>query len=80
MVLSGLLVKIIPDKLDQVKENLRIIEGLKIHSMTDDNEILAMLETSSVEDETSISSDIAKIEGVLEVNLAYHHFNDEGAD
>lgn len=79
MVLSGLLVKIMPDSLKQVKENLKNIQGLKIQSITEDNSIIAILQTGSVEEETLISSDIEKIKGVLNVNLAYHHFNDEGA-
>ncbi|TNF56150.1 hypothetical protein EP227_01175 [bacterium] len=79
MVLSGLLVKIMPDSLEQVKENLKNIQGLKIQSITEDYSIIAVLQTGSVEEETLISSDIAKINGVLSVNLAYHHINNGGA-
>jgi nitrate reductase NapD len=77
MVISALLVNIVPDRMEQVKAALLTIEGLKINSIIDDYKIVVVLESGNVEDEVEISKYIAKIDGVLGINLAYHHFDDE---
>ena len=77
MVISALLVNIGPDRMEKVKAELLTIDGLKINSIIDDYKILVVLESENVEDEVEISKYIAKIDGVLGINLAYHHFDDE---
>jgi len=77
MVISALLVNIVPDRMEQVKAELLKIDGLKINSIIDDYKMVVVLESENVEDEVEISKYIAEIDGVLGINLAYHHFDDE---
>jgi nitrate reductase NapD len=76
MVISGLLISTISEKVEDVKRQLGSMKGLEIQSMIDDSKIVVVVETNSIEDEADISKEITKIEGVLGVNLAYHHFKE----
>ena len=77
MVVSGLLVNTAPDMLEQVKIELLKIEGIEINSVLDDHKIVVVVELKDVESEVQVSKRITNIEGVLEVNIAYHHFGDD---
>lgn len=77
MVVSGLLVDTEPDKLEQVKSELLKIEGIEINSVLDDHKIVIVVELEDVESEVQISKKIKNIEGVLGVNIAYHHYGDD---
>ncbi|MBL7032059.1 MAG: chaperone NapD [Nitrospira sp.] len=77
MVVSGLLVDTEPDKLEQVKSELLKIEGIEISSVLDDHKIVIVVELEDVESEVQISKKIKNIEGVLGVNIAYHHYGDD---
>ncbi len=78
MVISGLLVNTLPEKLDQVKKELSGIRGVEINSVVDDYRIVVVMEAESVEREIAVSNHIAGMDGVLSVNLAYHNFEEEG--
>ena len=77
MVVSGLLVNTVPDKLEQVKGELLKIDGIEINSVLDDYKIVIVVESKNVESEAQVSKRITNIEGVLGVNIAYHHFGDD---
>jgi len=77
MVVSGLLVNTAPDRLEQVKSELLIIEDIEINSVLDDHKIVVVVESKNLEGEVEVSKRIANIEGVLGVNIAYHHFGDD---
>ncbi len=80
MVVSGLLVNTLPEKLAQVKKNLGTMKGVEINSVVDGYRIIVIVESKTVEDEVDISKAIAEMDGVLGINLAYHHFEDNEAD
>lgn len=80
MVVSGLLINTLPKKLEQVKKGLSAIKGLEIQGIIDDYKIVAVIESKAIEDEVTISKEIEKMDGVLEVNLVYHHFEGEACD
>jgi nitrate reductase NapAB chaperone NapD len=80
MVVSGLLVNTVPEKLEQIKKELLNINGVEINSVIDDYKIVVVVESESVHNEVEVSKQIAKIDGVHKVNLAYHHFDDDEAD
>jgi nitrate reductase NapD len=77
MVVSGLLVNTAPDKLELVKNELLKIKGIEINSVLDDYKIVIVVESKNVESEAQVSKLITNIEGVLGVNIAYHHFGDD---
>lgn len=77
MVVSGLLVNTAPEKLEQVKDQLLSIEGVEINSVLDDQKLVVVVESRNDEDEAAVSKRIEEMEGVLSVNIAYHHFGDD---
>jgi len=77
MVVSGLLVNTVTDKLEQVQSELLKIEGIKINSVLDDYKIVVVVKLNNVEDQVGVSKRIMNIKGVLGVNIAYHHFGDD---
>ncbi len=80
MVVSGLLVNTLPEKLEQVKKNLGTMKGVEINSVVDNYKIVVIIESKTVEDEVAISKEIARMDGVLGINLAYHHFEENETD
>jgi nitrate reductase NapD len=77
MVVSGLLVNVTPDSLENVKSELQKVEGIQINSVLDDHRIVVVVSSKNVGDEEEVSKKIKKIEGVVGINLAYHHFDDD---
>jgi nitrate reductase NapAB chaperone NapD len=73
MVVSGLLVNIYPEELEQVKKELHNIVGLKISDETDDR-LVVILQSETDDDEIATSKKIAMMDGVISVKVAYHHF------
>ncbi len=80
MVISGLLVNAMPEKLEKVKKDLHSINGVEINSIVDDYKIVVIVESKTIEDEVLISREIAGMDGVLGINLVYHNFEDIVAD
>ena len=77
MVVAGLLVNTAADMVEQVKSALLRIAGVEINTVLDENKIVIIIESKRIEDEVLISKKIADIEGVLGINIAYHHFGDD---
>lgn len=77
MVVSGLFVNTVPEKLEQIKGELLSIEGVEINSVLDDHKLVVVVESGNAEDEAVVTKRIEEMEGVLSVNIAYHHFGDE---
>ena len=80
MVVSGLVLNTLPEKLEQVKKYLGTMKGVEINSVVDNYKIIVIIESKTVEDEVAVSKEIAAMDGVLGINLAYHHFEENEAD
>jgi nitrate reductase NapD len=77
MVVSGLLINTLPEKLEEVKKQLSTMTGVEINTIIDGYKIVAVVESKTIEEEISISKQIAKMDGVLSISLAYHHFEED---
>lgn len=80
MIVSGLLVNTLPEKLEQVKKELSTINRLKIQNTIDDYKLVVVIESETVENVNAISREMVKMDGVISISLAYHHFDDEVLD
>lgn len=80
MIVSGLLINTRPEKLEQIKKELSTINRLKIQNTIDDYKLVVVIESETVEDGSAISREMVKMDGVISISLAYHHFEDEGLD
>ena len=73
MLVTGLVVTAVPEKLQTVFVTIENINQVSITRMMDDNKILAIVDTENSNEEAVISKKIRKIDGVISVSLAYHH-------
>jgi len=73
MLVTGLVVTAVPEKLQTVLVTIESVNQVSITRMMDENKILAIIDTESSDEETVISEKIRKIDGVISVSLAYHH-------
>ncbi len=74
MVISGLLVNAVPDRFDQVQRKISSMKDVEINSILDESRMVIVIHAGSMEEKKSISQEIAGIEGVRSVNVAYDHF------
>ncbi len=74
MVVTGLVVKTVPEKLQEVLVAIENVKKVSITRIMDENKILAIIDTENSNEEADISKEIKTIDGVISVSLAYHHF------
>lgn len=77
MVVSGLVVKTMPEKLKAVKAFLANIREVSITRIMDQNKVLVIIDCEKKGDDTEITDQIRNIDGVIGVSLAYHHFESQ---
>jgi len=76
MPISGVVIRCRQEKIAELSRTLAIEGALEIHGVLPDGQIVAVIESDSVEGEVNIVSDLLKVEGVVDVRLAYHDFSD----
>jgi len=76
MVVSGLIVYTKPESLNYVKTRLNEMNNVEIHRVIEDHKIVIVIEADTVDGEVETSKKISEIDGVLGVNLVYHHFGE----
>jgi nitrate reductase NapAB chaperone NapD len=73
MILSGLSIHIMSEKLEQVKSRLQAINGLEVQDIIDDHKIIATIAYEAKGEEEAVIKEIMGIDGVLVVNHVYDH-------
>lgn len=74
MVVAGLIVKTVPEKLQTVLVTIENVKKVSITRIMDENRILAIIDTENKDEEAVVSEEIKQIKGVISVSFAYHHF------
>lgn len=64
--------------MEQVRQKLSIMKGVEVNSFEEENKMLVVIYSESMAEKDQIAKEIRKIDGVLTVNLAYHHFDGSG--
>ncbi len=78
MPIAGLVVLFLPEKRAEVQEALSRIPGVEIHGWNERGEMVVVYEGPTLEEmEKEVKSWPKKIEGLLSVNVAYFHAEDE---
>lgn len=80
MPISGVIIKCRPEKAGELAGGLAREGAVEIHGVLPDGQIVAVIEADSVDEEVSIVSDFLKVDGVIDVRLAYHDFSDLGSE
>jgi nitrate reductase NapD len=77
MPISGVLIRCAKDHAPQLAQTLAQPDGVEIHGMAPDGSLVAVIDAPTVEAEVSIVKRLLAEPGVLDVRLAYHHFDDD---
>jgi len=76
MPVSGVVISCQPDKAEAVVNVIMKISQIELHQRLENGKLVAVLEAAAVDDEVAIVNDILQVDGVLDVRLAYHNFED----
>jgi len=76
MPISSIVISCRLGKTDVVESLLKGLPQLEIHHRLENGGLIAVLETETVDAEVSLFKEIMQTDGVFDVRLAYHHFED----
>jgi nitrate reductase NapAB chaperone NapD len=76
MPVSGVVIRCNPEHSRKLAHTLPIPGVLEVSQVLDDGALVAVIETSSVDEEVDAVKTIMAAEGVLDVRIAYHNFED----
>jgi nitrate reductase NapD len=76
MPISGVVIKCRPECTAHLEQTLARPDSVEIHGTLPDGSLIAVIEADSVEEETRIVMGLLETDGVIDVRLAYHNFED----
>ena len=80
MPVSGIVVRCLDSCTDSVAKQMATFEGVEVHGVLPDGHIVAVVEADTVDGEVALVTVLQDIEDVISVQLAYHNFEDFGAE
>lgn len=76
MPVSGVVIKCIPGRAAALAEALAEPEKVEIHGVLPDDRLVAVIVADTVDGEVEVVSRLMETDGVIDVQLAYHNFED----
>ena len=76
MPVSGIVVRCLDGCADAVAIRIAAFEGVEVHGVLPDGQIVAVVEADTVQGEVDTVSQLHEVEDVITVRLAYHNFED----
>ena len=76
MPVSSVIVTCAHGKAESVAGDIAAIAGIEVHGVLPDGQIVAVIETDTVQEEVDIVARLHEVAGVVTVRLAYHNFED----
>ncbi len=76
MPVSGVVIKCRPECTSELAQKLAQPDSVEIHGALPDGSLVAVIEADSVEEETLIVTSMLETDGIIDVRLAYHNFED----
>jgi len=76
MPVSGIVIRCAPERSDDLARSLRLSGSVEVSQVLDDGTLIAVIETSTVDEEVASVKRLMDTEGVLDVMVAYHNFED----
>jgi nitrate reductase NapD len=73
---SGVVIKCRKECAADLAETLARPNEVEVHGVLPDGRLIAVIEADSVEGEVQVMSRLMETEGVIDVQLAYHNFED----
>lgn len=80
MPVSGIVVRCLDSCVDSVAKQIAAFKGVEVHGVLPDGQIVAVVEADTVDGEVALVTELQDIEDVISVQLAYHNFEDFGAE
>ena len=76
MPVSGVVVSCQQGRAEGIAGEISAMEGVEVHGVLPDGQIVAVIEADTVDDEVGLVSRLHEVDGVLSVRMAYHNFED----
>lgn len=76
MPVSGIVVRCLDGCAAAVADRIAAFEGVEVHGVLPDGQIIAVVESDTVQGEVDTVSQLHEVEDVITVRLAYHNFED----
>lgn len=76
MPVSGIVIKCLAGHAPSVVEALTGMNGVEVHGIADNDQIVAVVEADTVQQEVDIVSRLHEFANVVSVQMAYHNFED----
>ena len=76
MPVSGIVVRCLDGCAAAVAKRIATFEGVEVHKVLSDGQIVAVVEADTVQGEVDLVSQLHDVEDVVTVQLAYHNFED----
>lgn len=76
MPVSGIVVSCIEGSAEAVAGRIAAFEGVDVHGVLPDGQIVAVVEADTVQGEVDTVSQLHDVKDVITVRLAYHNFED----
>jgi nitrate reductase NapD len=80
MPISGVVIRCRQERAAELAGRLAESDAVEIHGVLPDGSLVAVIESDSVEGETEIVTRLLDTDGVIDVRLAYHNFEDLTAE
>ncbi len=76
MNISGVLVRVYPEKIIPVSDNLREMAGVEVHGNNDDGRIVVTVEQDDANQMSDALTHMQTLSGVLAASMIYHQFEE----
>ena len=76
MPVSGIVVRCLDGCADDVAVRIVAFDGVEVHGVLPDGQIVAVIEADTVQGEVDIVASLHHVDDVISVRMAYHNFED----
>jgi len=76
MPVSGVVIKCRPEYVRDIEQSSKLPDVVEISQVLDDGTLIAVIATTTVDEEVAAVSGLMALDGVLDVMVAYHNFED----
>ena len=76
MPVSGIVIQCADGCAVEVARTLDLQAGVDVRGVVENHRIVAVIEADTVNDEVDLFSEVSGMDGVINVHLAYHNFED----
>ena len=80
MPVSGIVIRCLDGSAATVADKISAYKGVEVHGVLPDGQIVAVVEADTVQNEVDLVAQFQESEDVISVQLAYHNFEDLGAE